>query len=81
MSEPDNLQFVDTDILIYAHDVSVRQKHVRARDLVRGLWQSGESCLSIQVLQEFYVNVTQEVLFDQFPPVRFLLIRRLLYSF
>jgi predicted nucleic acid-binding protein len=61
MSEPSNLQFVDTNILIYAHDRSAGDKHTRARDLIRALWQSDEGCLSIQVLQEFYVNVTQKV--------------------
>jgi predicted nucleic acid-binding protein len=61
MSEPRSLQFVDTDVLVYAHDVSAGQKHSRARELMRDLWQSGEGCLSIQVLQEFYVNVTQKV--------------------
>jgi predicted nucleic acid-binding protein len=61
MSEPKDLQFVDTNILIYAHDYSAGDKHTRARDLVRALWQSGEGCLSIQVLQEFYVNITQKV--------------------
>jgi predicted nucleic acid-binding protein len=61
MSEPRSLQFVDTNILIYAHDGSAGQKHIRAQELLRGLWQSGEGCLSIQVLQEFYVNVTQKV--------------------
>lgn len=61
MSEPKNLQFVDTNILIYAHDRSAGEKHIRARDLVSELWQTGEGCLSIQVLQEFYVNVTQKV--------------------
>ena len=61
MSEPRSLQFVDTNILIYAHDVSAGRKHTRAKELMRDLWQSGEGCLSIQVLQEFYVNVTQKV--------------------
>ena len=61
MSEPRLLQFVDTNILIYAHDVSAGQKHDRAQQLIRDLWQSGQGCLSIQVLQEFYVNVTQKV--------------------
>ena len=28
---------------------------------MRALWESGEGCLSVQVLQEFYVNVTQKV--------------------
>ena len=61
MSESRNLQFVDTNVLIYAHDRSAGDKYTRARDLVRELWQSGEGCLSIQVLQEFFVNVTQKV--------------------
>jgi predicted nucleic acid-binding protein len=61
MSDPRNLQFVDTNVLIYAHDVSAGQKHTRARELLQSLWQSEEGCLSIQVLQEFYVNVTQKV--------------------
>ena len=39
------------------HDRSAKDKHTRARDLIRALWQSGEGCLSIQVLQEFYANV------------------------
>ena len=60
MSEPRGLQFVDTNVLIYAHDVSAGQKHSGAQDLLRKLWQSGDGCLSIQVLQEFYVNVTQK---------------------
>lgn len=61
MSEPKFLQFVDTNVLIYAHDISAGQKHSRARQLIEDLWQSEEGCLSIQVLQEFYVNVTQKV--------------------
>ena len=61
MSESSGLQFVDTNVLIYAHDLSAGRRHTVARDLVRGLWQSGESCLSIQVLQEFYISVTSKV--------------------
>jgi len=61
MSESRDLQFVDTNILIYAHDISAGPKHVRAQELMRGLWASREGCLSIQILQEFYVNVTQKV--------------------
>ena len=61
MSEPSFRQFVDTNILVYAHDLSAGQKHSRAQELIRDLWQSGEGCLSIQVLQEFYVTVTHKV--------------------
>jgi predicted nucleic acid-binding protein len=61
MSEASNLQFVDTNVLIYAHDVSAGRKRARARELLRSLWQTEEGCLSIQVLQEFYVSVTRKV--------------------
>ncbi len=53
--------FVDTNILVYAHDVSAQEKHVRARELLRRLWDEGGGGLSIQVLQEFYVTITRKV--------------------
>lgn len=61
MSEPNAPQFIDTNILVYAHDVSAGEKHLRARQLMVDLWESRAGCLSIQVLQEFYVTVTRKV--------------------
>ena len=61
MSEADPLQFVDTNVLIYAHDQSAGTKHERAKQLLGVLWENRKGCLSVQVLQEFYVNVTQKV--------------------
>jgi len=55
------LQFVDANVLIYAYDVTAGAKHEQARALVAGLWESRDGCLSIQVLQEFYVTVTRKV--------------------
>ena len=54
-------RFVDTNILLYAHDESAGDKHDRARALVEQLWESREGCLSVQVLQEFFVNVTRKI--------------------
>jgi predicted nucleic acid-binding protein len=54
-------QFVDTNILLYAHDSSAGVKGDRARALVAQLWESREGCLSVQVLQEFFVNVTRKI--------------------
>ena len=51
-------QFVDTNVLIYAHDTSSGIKYKRAMALLSALWSSRNGCLSIQILQEFYVNVT-----------------------
>jgi len=55
------LQFVDANILIYAYDVTAGAKHEQAKALVARLWESRDGCLSIQVLQEFYVTVTRRV--------------------
>jgi len=43
--------FVDTNILVYAHDRTAGVKHSRARALLEQLWGSGEGVLSTQVLQ------------------------------
>jgi predicted nucleic acid-binding protein len=57
---PDRI-FVDTNILVYAHDVSAGIKNTTAKNLIQELWENKTGCLSIQVMQEFYVNVTQKV--------------------
>ena len=59
----DNLvhQFVDTNVLVYAHDRSAGEKQTRAKTLIQELWAAGTGCLSVQVLQEFYVTITQKV--------------------
>jgi predicted nucleic acid-binding protein len=53
--------FVDTNILIYAHDTSAGVKHKRARTLVDDLWNSGKGVLSTQVLQELCINLRRKV--------------------
>ena len=53
--------FLDANILVYAHDISAGTKHDVARDMMAGLWKRGGGVLSTQVLQEFYVNVTQKL--------------------
>ena len=53
--------FVDTNVLIYAHDVDAGRKHEIAKDLLRRLWADRAGILSTQVLQEFYVNVTRKL--------------------
>jgi len=53
--------FVDTNILIYAHDRTTGAKHERARELIEQLWTSGQGVLSTQVLQELCVNLRRKV--------------------
>jgi predicted nucleic acid-binding protein len=53
--------FVDTNILIYAHDLDAGRKHETAKSLLRDLWENHTGVISTQVLQEFYVNVTRKI--------------------
>ncbi len=53
--------FVDTNVLIYAHDVDAKSKHATAKNILRELWSERTGVLSMQVLQEFYVNVTRKI--------------------
>lgn len=53
--------FVDSNILIYGHDVDAKEKHAVAKSTLQGLWAERTGVLSIQVLQEFYVNVTRKI--------------------
>lgn len=50
--------FLDTNILIYAHDLDAGMKHTIALQIVKELWENRTGVLSTQVLQEFYINVT-----------------------
>lgn len=54
-------QFIDSNILVYAFDHAASGKSETARSLLRELWGSGQGCLSIQVLQEFFVSITQKI--------------------
>ena len=51
--------FVDTNVLLYAHDASETEKQPIARALIEELWANGSGVLSTQVLQEFYVVATR----------------------
>lgn len=54
-------EFVDSNVLLYAYDVSAGERHDRAAELVATLGRRRTGALSIQVLQEFYVNVTRKL--------------------
>jgi predicted nucleic acid-binding protein len=52
--------FVDTNILMYAHDSAAGDKHARAKALVEELWQNRSGVVSTQVLQELAVNLRRK---------------------
>jgi len=53
--------FVDTNILVYAHDADAGEKHATAARAVADLWESRNGIISTQVLQELYVTLTRKV--------------------
>lgn len=53
--------FVDTNVLMYAHDIAGGAKHQIANTVLRKLWRERTGVISVQVLQEFYINVTRKI--------------------
>jgi len=52
--------FVDTNVLMYAHDSAAGEKHQRAKSLVEELWEARAGVVSTQVLQELAVNLRRK---------------------
>ena len=55
------MNFIDTNILVYAYDRDEKIKHPLAKKLLEGCWENGSGVLSTQVLQEFYVTITTKL--------------------
>lgn len=55
------MDFVDTNVLLYAYDATAGERHEAARALVDRLWHDRRGALSVQVLQDFYVNATRKI--------------------
>jgi predicted nucleic acid-binding protein len=53
--------FVDTNVLVYAHEADQGAKYEIAAGIVDALWSEGTGTVSMQVLQEFYVTVTRKI--------------------
>ena len=56
--------FIDTNLLVYADDAFDARKQKIAIDVLVGLRQSREGVLSIQVLQEYFVNAIKKLGLD-----------------
>ncbi len=57
----ENKIFVDTNVLVYAYDMSAGEKAEVAREILLELWENGTGVISTQILQEFYVVVTRKI--------------------
>jgi predicted nucleic acid-binding protein len=53
--------FVDTNVLVYSRDASEPPKQAKAMAWLRHLWNTHTGRLSYQVLQEFYITVTEKL--------------------
>jgi predicted nucleic acid-binding protein len=53
--------FIDSNLIIYAYDISAGKKHEIASKIMLDLWNSELGVLSTQVLQEFFFNITQKI--------------------
>ena len=52
--------FVDTNIIMYAHDTAAGEKHQHAKALLEELWETRAGVVSTQVLQELAVNLRRK---------------------
>ena len=53
--------FVDTNVLVYAHDRDAGDKHQAASEKVAQLWRLPVApAISVQVLQELYANLVRK---------------------
>jgi predicted nucleic acid-binding protein len=69
--------FVDTNILVYAHDADAGEKHSAAAQALAELWEYRNGIISTQVLQELYITLTRKVA----SPVTGNIARRLLRNY
>jgi predicted nucleic acid-binding protein len=53
--------FVDTNVIVYSLDASKKEKQERASEWMTEVWKARSGRLSMQVLQEFYVTVTNKL--------------------
>ena len=56
-----SVEFVDTNVFVYAHERGAGLKHRQAVDLVTRLFEEQAGAVSIQVLSEFYVTATKKL--------------------
>src|SRR5439155_26991147 len=53
--------FVDIKVIVYRRDRADARKNEKALEWIEYLWRTHSGRLSIQVLQEFYITVTQKL--------------------
>ena len=57
----DERVFVDTNVIVYSRDASEPRKQTLAMQWMKHLWETRTGLLSFQVLQEYYITVTEKL--------------------
>ena len=55
------MNFLDSNILVYAYDKTGKNRHKIAKDILMDCWNDRSGIVSTQVLQEFYATVTRKL--------------------
>jgi predicted nucleic acid-binding protein len=53
--------FIDTNIIVYAHDGDHPEKQSRAQELIFSGMRNSDTSISAQVLSEFFVTITRKI--------------------
>jgi predicted nucleic acid-binding protein len=56
-----SVEFVDTNVIVYAHDKSAGVKQQRAADLLHRLAEGSSAGISVQVMVEFYATAVRKL--------------------
>ena len=56
-----SVEFCDTNVIVYAYDVTAGTRREFARQLLDRLWTDGVGAASVQVLQELFVTLTRKI--------------------
>ena len=59
----DDKIFIDTNVLVYAFDISAGIKHKKAKEIVEHCWRLENGIISSQVLEEFFVCLNKKIPF------------------
>lgn len=54
-------KLIDTNILVYAYDVTEREKHSICKAIIKEVWLKGGGIVALQNLMEFFAVVTRKV--------------------
>jgi predicted nucleic acid-binding protein len=56
-----SVEFVDTNSLLYAHELGAGTKYHQSNELLTRLFEDGSGVVSVQVLSEFYAAATKKL--------------------